>query len=150
MCTTVPPAKSSAKKWPCEDGIIERFSQPKPSNTQCATGAYTTIDHTATNATKAPNFQRSAVEPVISAGVMIANVNWNATNTIVGNVCAEPSTGQASPMCLMNAKCRSPRYLPSPPNAQVNPTTSHVTLTTAIAAKFCISMASTCLTRTMP
>ena len=39
MCTTVPPAKSSAKKCPCELGISDRFSQPYPSNTQCATGA---------------------------------------------------------------------------------------------------------------
>ena len=87
---------------------------------------------------------------MISAGVMIANVSWNATNTIVGIVCAVPSVGTTSPMLRMNAKCMSPRYLPSPPKAQVNPTSSHVTLTTPIAAKFCISMASTCLTRTMP
>ena len=37
-----------------------------------------------------------------------------------------------------------------PPKASVKPTTTQVTLTTAIAAKFCISMASACLARTMP
>src|SRR4029077_9886395 len=30
------------------------------------------------------NLVRSAMEPEISAGVMIANINWNAANTIVG------------------------------------------------------------------
>ncbi len=58
-----------------------------------------TTDQTATNATNAPNFQRSAVEPVISAGVMIANVSWKATNAIVGVVCADPSAGTTSLMC---------------------------------------------------
>ncbi len=42
------------------------------------------IDQIATKAAKAPNFHRSAVAPVMSAGVMIANMSWNATNTIGG------------------------------------------------------------------
>ena len=37
-----------------------------------------------------------------------------------------------------------------PPKAQVKPMSTQVTLTIAIAAKFCISMASACLARTMP
>jgi len=57
------------------------------------------MDQAATNATNAPNFHRSAVEPVISAGVMIANVNWNATNAIVGVVWKVPSVGTTSLMC---------------------------------------------------
>ncbi len=109
-----------------------------------------TTDQMATNVTNAPNFQRSAVEPVISAGVMIANVSWNATKHIVGISCAEPSVGTTSPMWRRKTKCRSPRYLPSPLNAQVNPTRIQVTLTTPIAAKFCNSMARVCFARTMP
>ena len=37
-----------------------------------------------------------------------------------------------------------------PPKAQVNPITTQVTLTIAMAAKFCISMARVCLARTIP
>ena len=37
-----------------------------------------------------------------------------------------------------------------PPKARVKPITTQVTLTIAIAAKFCISMARVCLARTMP
>ena len=33
-----------------------------------------------------PNLRRSAVAPVISAGVMTANIIWNATNAIGGIV----------------------------------------------------------------
>jgi hypothetical protein len=40
MCTTVPPAKSSAPRW---------NNQPLGSNTQWAIGAYTMIDHTTMN-----------------------------------------------------------------------------------------------------
>src|SRR5882757_8102099 len=101
-----------------------------------------TSDQTVTNATNEPNLQRSAVEPVISAGVMIAKVTWKATKAIVGVVYAEPSAGTTSLMCCSQAKCRSPRYLPVPPNAQVKPSATQVMLTMAMAAKFCMSIAS--------
>ena len=42
----------------------------------CASGAYTARNHSARNRTVPLNFMRSAVAPVISAGVMIANINW--------------------------------------------------------------------------
>ena len=71
MCTTVPPAKSSAPR---------RNSQPAGENTQCATGAYTTSAQSPRNQTHAENFMRSAIAPVISAGVMTANIIWNAEN----------------------------------------------------------------------
>ena len=103
-----------------------------------------------TNAANAPNFQRSAVEPVISAGVMIANVAWKATKAIVGIVWADPSVGTTSWAFQRKAKWLSPRYWPVPLKAQVKPMMTQVTLTIAIAAKFCISIASTCLARTMP
>ena len=71
MWTTVPPAKSSAPR---------RNSHPAGENTQCATGVYTSSAHSPTNQNQAENFMRSAIAPVISAGVMIANIIWNAEN----------------------------------------------------------------------
>ena len=44
------------------------------------------------NSTKAPNFHRSAMAPVISAGVMTANISWKATNTSGGITCAKLPT----------------------------------------------------------
>jgi hypothetical protein len=67
MCTTVPPAKSSAPSW---------NSQPVGLNTQWATGAYTSTNHSPRNATQPANFMRSAVAPVMSAGVITANIIW--------------------------------------------------------------------------
>ena len=39
-----------------------------------------------TNTDQAENFARSAIAPLISATVMIANISWNATNTYSGSV----------------------------------------------------------------
>ena len=64
MCTTVPPAKSSAPMPPI---------QPPP-HTQWASGSYTSVAHRIANARNALNFIRSATAPAISAGVMIANI----------------------------------------------------------------------------
>ena len=44
------------------------------------------------NGTKAPNFQRSAVAPVMSATVMTANISWKATKTVGGMTWAKLST----------------------------------------------------------
>ena len=74
-CTTAPPAKSSAP----------RSANQPPANTQCATGRYTRIDQRPMKPTHAGQRMRSAIEPVISAGVMTANVSWNATNASVGD-----------------------------------------------------------------
>src|SRR6185503_16529246 len=67
MCTTAPPAKSSA---PCLN------SQPDGANTQCATGEYTSTAHSPMNHTHALKCMRSAIAPVMSAGVMTANIIW--------------------------------------------------------------------------
>ena len=87
---------------------------------------------------------------MISAGVMIANVSWKATNTIVGIVCAVPSVGTTSAMLLHEDEVQVAEVLAVTAEGQVNPIISQVTLTIAIAAKFCISIASMCLARTMP
>ena len=68
ICTTVPPAKSSTPLT---------ASHPEGSHTQCAIGQYTTSSQMPMNHSIAENFMRSANEPQISAGVMIAKVNWN-------------------------------------------------------------------------
>ena len=51
-----------------------------------AIGAYTRTSQTEMNTAYAENFIRSAVAPVISAGVMMANVIWNAQNSTNGMV----------------------------------------------------------------
>src|SRR5664279_2286617 len=81
MCTAVPPAKSSTPQFASHPPPLP--SVPK-SNTQCATGKYTMVVQIVAKIDHERNFVRSAIEPEISAGVMIANINWNAANTIVG------------------------------------------------------------------
>ena len=54
------------------------------AKTQCATGKYTTVDQMATNTAHEVNFARSAIAPEMSAGVMIANINWKAAKTRTG------------------------------------------------------------------
>src|ERR1700730_1265789 len=71
MCTTVPPAKSRVGNFPPRDA----FSRPPLPQTMCASGAYTTKNHKIRNSTVPLNFMRSAVAPVISAGVMMANIS---------------------------------------------------------------------------
>ena len=84
MCTTVPPAKSSAPR---------SNSQPDGANTQCATGAYTSTSQSPRNHAHAPKRIRSAIAPVISAGVMTANINWYAMYSDGGIVSDPASTG---------------------------------------------------------
>ena len=82
ICTTVPPAKSSVGNLPPRAA----FSNPPLPQTMCANGAYTTRNHKTMNSTVPLNFMRSAVAPVISAGVITANINWYTMNVICGIV----------------------------------------------------------------
>ena len=109
MCTTVPPAKSSAPR---------RNSQPAGENTQCATGVYTTIAQSPRNQTHAENFMRSAIAPVISAGVMIANISWNAENDS-GGIDSVPKPGRRDVFATscIHARSKLPIHLPVPRNA---------------------------------
>src|SRR5262249_61674491 len=107
MCTTVPPAKSRAPRW---------NNQPAGENTQCAIGAYTRIAHRPMNHAHAENFMRSAIAPVISAGVMMANIIWNARNTSGGIDRANPG-GAARPAAPRPAQAEVPTHLLSPLNA---------------------------------
>ena len=94
MCTTVPPAKSSANEASSISGL--RSSPPPPTNppphTQWAIGSYTNVPHRRTKIISALNFILSIRPPMISIGVMIANVPWNAANSECGTV-----LGQLSP-----------------------------------------------------
>lgn len=67
MCTTVPPAKSSAPRLRI---------QPPSAQTQWATGAYTSVDHKSEKMTYDLKRLRSAKAPEIKAGVMTANIIW--------------------------------------------------------------------------
>src|SRR2546423_9673895 len=97
MCTTVPPAKSSAPR--CE------APRNPPPHTQCATGEYTMIDHSVRNISHPENFIRSAKAPVMRAGVMTANISWNAMNTDDGMVGARA-------MGLGPVWCRPQYFMP--------------------------------------
>ena len=46
------------------------------------------IDHRIVNRTNAPNRLRSAKAPVMSAGVIAANISWNIANNMNGMVAA--------------------------------------------------------------
>src|SRR5262245_39826482 len=81
MCTTVPPAKSRHGNLP-----PATFSSPPLPHTMCARGTYTTKNHSVMNNTVPLNFMRSAVAPVISAGVITANISWYTMNVSCGIV----------------------------------------------------------------
>ena len=55
-----------------------------------ATGKYTNVAQSPANTSQPLNLRRSATAPEISATVMMANINWNATNTDIGMV---PASG---------------------------------------------------------
>ena len=67
---------------------------PAGENTQWATGVYTISAHSPTNQNHAENFMRSAMAPVTSAGVITANISWNAENDSGGiGTCPKPVAG---------------------------------------------------------
>jgi hypothetical protein len=94
----------------------------------------------------AENRIRSANAPAMSAGVITANIIWNAANAMCGTV----------PRSTIAIPCRPTKSNPpmSPPcevpNASEYPTATHCTEITASAANECMSVASTFLRRTMP
>src|SRR4029453_7688330 len=108
MCTTVPPAKSSAPRL---------NSQPEGENTQCAIGAYTRTAQSPMNHTHAENFIRSATAPVINAGVMIANISWKAMN-VRGGIDSSKPVGDVAAASRSQARARLPIHFLSPLNAR--------------------------------
>jgi len=107
MCTAVPPAKSTALSLLAIQPPSTAVA-PLKANTQCATGKYTMLTHSAVNASHGPKRIRSATAPEISATVMMANIIWKATNTVAGMV---PTSGIATVLVpLPPISPRRPKY----------------------------------------
>src|SRR6266568_6511356 len=79
MCTTVPPAKSIALIFAV--GFQTPFINPSIPQIMWACGKYTTNIQRVIKTHIAENFIRSAMAPIISAGVIIANINWYIAKT---------------------------------------------------------------------
>ena len=109
MCTTVPPATSSAPSLK---------SQPLGCQTQCASGLYTSSDHSVAKITYAENFMRSAIAPVMRPTVMIANIPWYIAKTDCGMVAASACAVPA--MWLSPTICSPPMKGASAPAPSVN------------------------------
>ena len=62
----------------------------------CAIGKYTSSDHSVVNSSMALNFMRSAKAPEISAGVMMANINWYTMKVCCGMVARVIRVGRAA------------------------------------------------------
>src|SRR5579885_295143 len=82
MCTTVPPAKSST-------GILPpnaQLNSPPLPHIMWHNGKYTNVVHSTINARYALKRMRSATAPLMSAGVMMANIIWNSMKVCAGIV----------------------------------------------------------------
>src|SRR5208282_3594647 len=79
ICTTVPPAKSRPLIDAAE--FQQPFIMPLTPQTMWPCVLYTSRIHRVMKTKMALNFMRSAIEPMISAGVMMANINWNIEYT---------------------------------------------------------------------
>jgi len=66
LCTTMPPAKSSTPQC----------AMMPPPQIMCTNGKYTSVSHAERNSMYAGKRTRLANAPVMSAGVMIANIIW--------------------------------------------------------------------------
>src|SRR5664280_958466 len=80
MCTTVPPAKSIALIFAL--AFQTPFIKPSMPHTMWAWGKYTTNIQRVMNTQRAENLIRSAMAPMMSAGVMTANIIWYIANTL--------------------------------------------------------------------
>ena len=148
MCTTVPPAKSSAP-------IISPNKEPSPDHAMWQRGAYTMIDQTTEKINIAENFIRSANAPAISAGVIIANVNWKVIKTVSGIVPERVSTPiprknmvPSPPTKEVSVNC--PASIPTVLKARLYPQIIHTIVISPVNAKHCISTERTFWTRTSP
>src|SRR5688572_7031732 len=88
ICTTVPPAKSSAPMFQMKPGVATSTpgavyaSGPAQNQTMCAAGMYANVNQITRNNNTAENLMSSTSDPKIRQHVIAANVAWNATNTI--------------------------------------------------------------------
>ena len=93
MCTTVPPAKSSAPFWNRKPAVASAASPaaasvyasgPAHHQTMCAIGRYAAVNQITMNSSTALNLMRSANAPTIRHGVMQANVSWKMNQVYSG------------------------------------------------------------------
>ena len=94
MCTTVPPAKSSAPHCQMRPALAfvasttfaaVYASGPAQNHTMCAIGQYENVNHSTENSSTAENFDALGERAEDRGSTVIAaNVAWNATNTISG------------------------------------------------------------------
>jgi hypothetical protein len=101
--------------------------------------------------TTAQKRTRSANDPVMSAGVMIANFRWNRAKMTSGMVGASPGC-VAVPTCRNMKNVRGSPITPpmSSPKARLKPTTTHTMLMTIIAIRLWSIVEMTFFLRTMP
>ena len=62
------------------------WSQPPAPHTQWHIGSYTSVAQSRLNSANVANFILSANAPVMSAGVMTANIIWKSANSKCGMV----------------------------------------------------------------
>ena len=101
--------------------------------------------------TNAANFLRSAKAPLMSAGVMAANIIWKVAKRTNGMVL--PSAG-SMPTPWKKMYCSGSPTMPAPPRespkARLKPTTTQTTVTMARPKKLCMIVERTLLARTRP
>src|SRR5688572_19010585 len=112
MCTTVPPAKSSAPHCQmrpalafCASTTLAAVyaSGPGQNQTIWAIGMYENVNHSTMKSSTALNFARSANAPRMRQQVIAANVAWKATKS---------SSGSTTPLLNVAAMLKSP-FTPS-------------------------------------
>ena len=104
------------------------------------------------NTIQVENLARSAIAPLISATVMMANTAWKATNARAG-IMSPLAPKAASPRSPESPKCWNglpTRPCQELPNASLYPQKIQTTLIDAIAPKLIIIMFRTLLALTMP
>mmetsp|Transcript_5246 Transcript_5246/g.20412 ORF Transcript_5246/g.20412 Transcript_5246/m.20412 type:complete len:238 (+) Transcript_5246:576-1289(+) len=110
MCTTIPPAKSRTP--------MSAKNAPGPPQTMWHAGKYTANIHSVENHMTALNFMRSTSAPIMSAGVMIANVIWYNTHSASGIVPATdaavtPAKPTLSQPPMKDANVVTPSFMPT-------------------------------------
>ena len=97
------------------------------------------------------NLTRSARHPVINAGVIMANFNWNIANNKNGIVPAKTGFGSEPTFLKLKNVLGSPIIPPIlSPKAKLKPTTTHKTLITPRAIKLCNMVEITLFLFTIP
>src|SRR5664279_1354102 len=151
MWTAVPPAKSSTPHLASQPAPSKSGAPVPKSNTQCATGKYTSVAQIVMKIDQDMNFVRSAIEPEISAGVMIANINWKAAKTTIG-ILSVPVPNVAIAAAVIPFQFRWPHrpLEPASPKASLNPYRVQRMLMMQIVTNDIIIMLSVLLARVTP